>query len=497
MTIRGTLVLVTALGGSSAVADEPPETVVRGPLSPGDGLTVAGRVIGGEAPVDVELWRWDFGAWSRWTAPHEPARASVPSGGAFRFTGLAPGRYSCDFADERMRFGRSARVVDLVRDLSDVDLVVASACRVKGRVVRATKFAEGTVMIRLGESQVRAAPDGSFETPDVLPGDYRLVVQNWLDDSEDGLGNIVRTLPIRIDGVRIVAIDLTRDESVSLTIASSRAGESLEGTWTVDGGSPWDTDLFFRVTPSPDGKALVRRSYPGMFGDAWSASATEFPVAGFARGSHRLRLDATGFATWERDVVVAGPTRVAAEMTALDGEYFTLAERPAFMRVEVRQLRGAWRELVRRDDRRHGLDDPYVPDPHGFLAPGRYEWRAESSDGPPTQARELVVTAARDVVELRPDFQFRSREMRGRLVTASGVPLGGVCLKFAVKSEAGEWRALPTKDTPTKVNTGEFRTSGLGPGRWRVSLDDAGAITLAEFDVADEDVTKELVFRAR
>jgi hypothetical protein len=123
-----------------AAAGDPSDVVVAGPLPADDGLTLSGRVVGGTGTVEVRLQRLEYQA-GMWFPRTDGVTVAVPAGGRFRFDGLAPARYDCDFADERLHLERDERTIDLVRDVTGHDLVVPSNCRVKVRVTRATSHA--------------------------------------------------------------------------------------------------------------------------------------------------------------------------------------------------------------------------------------------------------------------------------------------------------------------------------------------------------------------
>ena len=484
-------------------AGDPPEVVVAGPLSPADGLTLSGRVEGGTAPVEVQIWRYTFdvnGRWSHDLDIEDAKSALVPPGGRFRFTGLVPGRYEFDFGLQRLHWERRDRVLDVVRDVEDQVLTVPSNCRLKGRVTRAFADRKSRATVALGCWGVDVAEDGSFETPDVLPGAYRAVIrESWLEEAGPGeFDAIERSIPVNLEGgVTPLDVTLTPDVPLALSIASSRAGESFVGRFgatsaLVDWESGW-----FRVLGGAAGEPQVQRTRPSFPHGAavWAAPGRVLLLEGLCAGRHRLRLTALGFEPWERDVDVGPRVRVEAQMTALPGQFVEVAHLPDVARVEVRSQRGPWREIAAQDRRLVSMGADYEPTVVEFLAPGRHEWRAESLEGVPTRATEIVITDERTTVQLAPSFAS-GRVLRGRLRSKSGRALAGVRVRLAVR-EDDAWRLLPTKDTRTEEKTGAFEIRGLAAGHWRAQLDDAGAVVLGEFDVADADVTKDFVFRAR
>ena len=484
-----------------ASAEEPAEVVVAGPLSPAEGLTLAGRVDGGSAPVVVQLWRYQFEDTGQWYHRTDAVAATVPPGGRFRFTGLVPARYECDFGDQQLHWERNDRTVDLVRDVQDYVLGVPSNCRVAGHVKAASPDGkQHSLTVSLGCFSVHVGADGSFETPDVLPGDYHVQInESWLAPRRFQMfESIDWTIGVRLEGgVKTLDVTLTPDVPLALVVRSSRAGETFEGRYGADGAFvSWERGWFRALADAsgPAGMQLTQRGFPHGAAE-WLPPTPAAALDGFCAGRNRVRLTALGFAPWERGVDVGQETRVEAVMTALPGQFVQVGALPEVARVEVRPLRGAWREVASCDRRMCDMGADYEPPVVEFLAPGRYEWRADALDGAPTPATELVATDDRTVVKLAPTFAA-GRTLRGRLRTKLGRSLGGVRVRLAVK-EGDAWRFVPTKDTPTNANSGTFETRGLSPGRWRAQLDEAGAVVLGEFDVADADVTRDFVFRAR
>jgi hypothetical protein len=481
-----------------APAGEPAETVVAGPLSAAEGLTLAGRVDGGSGPVDVYVRRYEFEDTGRWGHRTDALTASVPPGGRFRFTGLAPGRYACEFADQQHWFAGPHPDVDLLRDVEDHVLVVPSNCRLRGRVRAAYPDRESSaVRVSLGYFSVTVGADGTYETPDVPPGEYRANFrESWLaEPGPDRFDEIERSIPIRLDGVTTLDMTMTPDVPVALTVRSSRAGETFEGRFGGESALvSWERGWFRALADAsgPAGMQMTRPSFP--HGAAcWTPVQRVLHLDGFGPGRHRLRLTALGFEPWEQGVDVAPAARVDAVMTALPGQFVEVGGLPDVARVEVRTANGVWREITSRDRRMVSMGADYEPTIVEFLPPGRHEWRAESLDGAPTPPHTLEVRDDRAVVKLTPQFAS-GRTVRGHLRSTFGRALRGVRIRFAVR-EGDAWRLVPTKDTPTAETTGAFETRGLSPGRWRAQLDDAGAVLLGEFDVGDEDVARDFVFR--
>jgi hypothetical protein len=491
------LLLAAAAPAASRAEEEQAEQKVVGRLSAKEGLTLAGRVLGGSGPVGVTLWRYEFEDTGRWYHRTDAVRVEVPPGGEYRFSGLAPGRYDCCL-DEKYSFAGFAPDVLLVRDVLDHDLRVPSECRLKGRVTRTRDDAEGWVTVSLGYYDTRVAADGSYETPDVPPGDYvARVRETWPTHSMPRAHESVeRAFAVRLDGVKTLDVALEPDVPIWVSVRSTRRGEEFEGHVGARSDRVRVEQGWFRVVADGDG-TKVRRTRPTFphGADGWSFAADAFLLDGLAPGRNTVLLSALGFAPWEEDVDVDRKKRVEAEMTALRGQFLTAPGLPTVARIETRPARGAWTELTSQDRRMVSMGAAYESPIVGFVAPGRYEWRAESVDGTPTPPAELVVTDARDVVKLQPVFAAGAA-VRGRLATKSGHPLGGVRLRLAVQDGAA-WRVLPTKDTPTGLKSGSFETKGLSPGRWRIALDDACEVVLAEFDVKASDVTKDLVFAPR
>jgi hypothetical protein len=484
-------------------AGDAAEVVVAGPLSEADGLTLGGRVEGGAAPVQVRIWRYVFDVNGRWShdLDVEDARVGVvPPGGRFRFTGLPPGRYECDFGNGQLHWERRERTVELTRDVTDHVLVVPSNCRLKGHVTCAPVASKSRTTVSLGYWDVDVAEDGSFETPDVLPGAYRAGIrESWLAvPGPDVYDAIERSIPVTLGpGTTTLDVTLTPDVPLAVTVRSSRAGESIEGRFGATSGAvDWERG-WFRVVPGDGGATQVQITRPTFphGAAAWGPPGPAFLVGGLCAGRHRLRLTALGFEPWDQGVEARDGARVDVQMTALPGQFLEIADLPEVARVEVRSARGPWREIAAQDRRLVSMGADYEPSVVAFLPPGRHEWRADSLDGAPMPARELVTTDARTTVRLAPTFGT-GRTLRGHLRSKSGSALRGVRVRVAVREEDG-WRLVAAKDTGTDVRTGAFEVRGLSPGHWRAQLDDDGAVVLQEFDVGDADVTRDFRFVPR
>ncbi len=485
-----------ALAASAATASGEDEPEIPR-LSAREGLTLAGRVVGGDKPVLVRLWRYEFEDTGDWYHRTQQKVVTVAPGGEYRFEGLPPGRYGCDFADQKLTFTGGAPDVDLLRDATDRTLTVPTNCRLRGKVLRSRKTAS-RASVSLGYFDVEVAADGSYETPDVAPGDYvARIDESW----ETGtfpreFESVRREIAVHLDGVTTLDVALEPDATIPVAVRSSRDGESFEGRVGARSDRVRVEQGWFRVVVE-GGRALVERTFP-MFphgADGWSGPAGTFALEGLAPGPTVVRLSAIGFAPWEREIVVGPGAHVDAVMNALPGEFVTAPGLPKVARIEIRPARGAWRELVACDRRMVSMGAAYESPIVDFLAPGAYEWRAESLEGAPTTAQPLAVDASRGIVTLAPAFAS-GRTLHGRLTTKSGVALGGVRVRFAVK-DGDAWRFIPTKDAPTDPTSGAFETKGLSPGRWRVQLDEQATVVLGEFDVADADVTRTFAFVPR
>ena len=500
--MRNALVVAAGLAAVAlrATAGDPAEVVVAGPLSPSDGLTLAGRVVGGREPVQVDVWRYEFEDTGRWYHRTEAIALKVAPGGRFRITGLVPGRYECEFGDQKYWFAGPSPNVDLVRDVADRVLTVPSACRLTGHVKAAFPGRKSSVRVSLGYFDVLVQADGSFETPDVPPGDYRARIrESWRANTAfPPFESIERAIPVHLGGgATSIDVALTPDVPIALTVRSSRAGETFEGRYGADSGLvQWERG-WFRALADASGPAGMQHTHPAMLhgAAAWSNVEMTMPVDGLCAGRHLLRLTALGFAPWERGVDVAPDTRVHAEMTPLPGWFIAVEGLPEVARVELRPMRGEWRELASCDRRMTDMGADYQPSIVEFLAPGRYEWRADSLDGVPTESAWIDVTDDRRTLTLKPSFAA-GRTLRGTLRSAGGRALSGVRIRFAVR-EGDAWRLVPSKDTPTAGPMGAFETRGLGAGHWRAQLDAAGEVVLGEFDVGKADVSRAFRFVPR
>jgi hypothetical protein len=482
-----------------AAAGDPSDVVVAGPLPADEGLTLSGRVVGGTGTVEVRLQRREYQA-GMWFPRTDGVTVAVPAGGRFRFDGLAPGRYECDFADQSLRVERDERTVDLIRDVTGHDLVVPSNCRVRGRVKRATSHADARVCVGLGVGEVTAAADGSFETPDVLPGEYRLRVrESWPDDDDpSGSASIERSYPVHLaEGVTERDVVLTPDEDVRVAVGVAgtvERGESPEGRCSAR-SAVVDTEPFWFRADSESGSWSVRRTHASIFGDEWGPRADSFRFDGLPRGRHVLRLEACGFEPWEREIAVDGPTRVEARLVPWPGRFLRATGRQWFERTEFRRPGGTWSEVLVGDRGRIVIDGPYEPPDGTFLAAGAWESRFESRQGVPTAPVALQIAADRSTLSWQPAFVVGS-VLNGHLTTVSGRPLGGVAVHVALRERDG-WRALPTKTATTGSEDGRFQVLGLCRARWRLALDEAGTVVLGEIDVGDADVAHDFTFAPR
>lgn len=484
-----------------ATAGDPAEVLVAGPLAPDEGLTLAGRVVGGTGPVSVLLQRreCESGVWLERT---EGVSVRVAADGRFRFEGLVPGRYDCDFEDQRLHFERNERTVYLVRDVLDHDLVVPSNCRVRGRVKQPASPPVADMRVDLGVFLVLVAADGTFETPDVLPGEYRLRVRGWRPVADDPIGStcIERSYALRLGGgVTERDVDLTPDEDVriAITVSGARPGpDAFEGSCSATSADVATEPFWFRA--KRDGASWsAQRTSAGIFGDEWGTRASTFRVDGLPRGRHVLRLDAPGFEPWTREIDVGGPTRVEARLVPRPGRYLRVEGLPAFERTEFRRPGGAWSEVLVSDHRRIVMDGPYEPPDGLFLAAGAWEWRFESQHAAPMAPVALDVAGDGATLTWRPpEVMSPFLLLNGRLTTPTGKPLGGVAIHVAVR-EGDSWRALPTKTAVTSRTEGRFQLVGLRAGRWRVALDETGSVVLGEFDVADANLTRDFRFVPR
>ena len=197
-----------------------------------------------------------------------------------------------------------------------------------------------------------------------------------------------------------------------------------------------------------------------------------------------MRVEFLGCAPVERLLVVRGPTTLRVVPEPLAGSYVTAAVEAGFWQVEARPADGGepWRALLWRDARTAITHAPVPGETRAFLPPGRYDFRLRSDEHPEATLGPVDVPDTGEELELA--FELRAgAEVRGRVLMADGAGLGGGLLHVSRAGPEG-WERLPAKDAVVrKEEDSAYRVRGLGPGRYRLSLDGEGRRVLKDFEL--------------
>lgn len=284
-----------------------PESAIVGVVVDSEGSPVAGAQVG--------LDGWD---------PRGVVPVHTDSGGAFRLTGLPPGRYRL-VATAAGLTGRSPSSVLLgvAESVSDVVIEVAPAARFVARVVvegSGASCPRGSVT--LSSEQVRGVPrlldrEGVAHFDAVLPGTYRVLV--FCE------GHVSAPFPPQtvsgedIDQTYVVAAGLTLRGHVVDGGGQGVVGAWVRGHGTSQGAAPF----VFDVETSEDGSFVVEGLSVGAYtleataDDGRTSSPMSATMTESGADDVELRFDASG--TLEGIVRTADGDPVAGALVIVGG----------------------------------------------------------------------------------------------------------------------------------------------------------------------------------
>lgn len=487
--------------GRPAVATDggTPEHVVLGLLPAEEGYSVAGTVVGGgTSPVYLQLGRAETDPVCQHGIDWSWRTVELRPGERFRFVGLPPGHYIL-WTDVVGTVSRRIEAFDLFADREGHRFRMPFAC-VKGRIKPTFQTGSKRMFIDLravdgsGSTSIETAPGAEFATSPLVPGRYAAEMW-WMQDT-----SCPWTEPHRWTFVDVGEDGATLDyefapwANARLAVRADGRAETFEGK-VLDLDLPDDAAFRFGVQ-SDGGKTLgTCVLQESAFGAALGAPRALAPFGNLTCGKHRLRFRAPGFEDLDRIVdVVDAKTTIDVALKPIPGT-FVVAEGPGRIFEVFARLEGeaAWRGLFFGDNR--NVPTHTNPDrPRELLAPGKWEFMATSGDLAPSAIKSIELGADHEELVLALEC-VPGHTLHGTLKTPSGVALEDE-ETYVFVQDGDTWRRLRAK-APLIDARGAFEIRGLAAGRYRLAFDDAVKHAFGEFEVADADVTKDFVFRAR
>lgn len=426
----------------------PAEEPVRIVLSPT--ARVSGRALGpDERPVPgahvvlMELRETIRGGFSN-LSPGRIEQAVADEDGTFVFEDVAPGSITLTAtAPRRQRAEIEGLEVRAGQELANVDLVLAPAATIEGRVLsptgRPVPGAEVAVqeagengMAGFARLRTLADGDGVYILDGVPPGPRTLAA------SAEGYRRTVRDLDVKAGG-NAMDFDLETGLEVSGRVVDE-SGAPLAGAQV------W---LHANV-PTPD----TPRAITGADG--------VFRFSGLSEGTFRLRADKEGYTNTSRgqEVTLSGASVTSLEIKLAPGGEITghISGLPFDQLAKVRVFAN-WEGNA-------GRVDPEGNYRISNLRPGDWEVRAVVPDS--ALHAEGKVTLEPGVPEARLDLRFGDGfELRGS-VTKNGGPLAGASVSL---------RRIGGRPLPLNATTdagGVFLLRGLDAGNWELEVAHAG-----------------------
>ncbi|HKV11424.1 MAG TPA: carboxypeptidase-like regulatory domain-containing protein, partial [Thermoanaerobaculia bacterium] len=439
--------------GSSEVprVSLPAEEAVKIVLSPAS--RVSGRALGpDEKPVPgarvvlMEMRETIRGGFSS-QVPGRVDQAVVDEEGGFVFENVAPGSINLSaMAPRRQEAELEGLEVRAGQELANVDLVLAPAATIEGRVLspagRPVPGAEVAVQEAgksgmVGFSRLRAMTDGD--------GVYLL----------DGVPPGPRTLAASAEGYRRTVRDLDVKAGGNALDFDLETGLEVSGRVVDDSGAPLaGAQVWLRANvPTPD----APRAITGADG--------AFRFSGLSEGTFRLTANKAGYTDASRgqEVILSGSSVNSLEIKLAPGGEITghISGLPFDQLSKVRVFAG-WETNA-------GRVDPEGNYRISNLRPGDWDVRAMVSDS--ALHAEGKVTLEPGAPEARLDLRFGGGfELQG-FVTKNGSPLAGASVSL---------RRLGDRPLPLNATTdsgGVFLLRGLEAGNWELEVAHAGGKT--------------------
>ncbi|HSF39273.1 MAG TPA: carboxypeptidase-like regulatory domain-containing protein [Thermoanaerobaculia bacterium] len=432
----------------------PVEAPVRIVLSPAS--RVSGRTLGpDEKPVPgarvmlMEMQEMNRGGRSS-QMPGRFEQTVADEDGAFVFENVAPGSINLSaMAPRRQKAELQGLEVRAGQELANVDLVLAPAATIEGRVLspmgRPIPGAEVVVQEAgergmIGFARLRATADGD--------GIYLL----------DGVPPGPRTLAASAEGYRRTVRDLDVKAGENALDFDLETGLEISGRVVDDSGSPvaGARVSLYPSVPSPD--------MPQMLTGADGV----FRFAGLTEGSFRLSANKAGYAGGRGEAVTLTDSSVTSlEIKLAPGGEITghISGLPFDQLAKVRVFAN-WEGNA-------GRVDPEGNYRISNLRPGEWEVRAVVPDS--ALHAKGMVTLPPGAPEARLDLRFGGGfELRG-FVTRNGSPLPGASVSLR---HLGDRPALPL--TASTDTGGVFVLRGLEAGDWEMEVTHASGKTRHE-----------------
>jgi hypothetical protein len=474
-------------------------------------LAVLSGKIAAEAPGNVNLTLRRLVADERgdWAPAKFTRKATVSAGQEFRFAGLPPCPY--ELTIEADGCDTETRRVDVFADVANVEVRPAPTspqqlATVAGKLTLGFGGALADCKVRLLSGAIDercdVLPDGSFTAAGLRAGPAWAIVDGTrtIDVPVDGAPpqrksvGYRRIVPLTLaPGANPVELRVDSEEEVAAVIRSSTAGETVDGRAVDLDPTPFDpwTRTFRFVWPA-DGKPVCWR-WTTTFGiTQFGPAGAELPLFAWAKGAHKLRVEAAGFEPLEQEVAVAGATRLELTMKPLPGDYARPSIEGAAWWIEEPGADGEWKPIASWDGRIRSSHTGRPPMPAVFLAPGEHLLRGVRVGSAPSAP--LKVQAGEGRVERGVAFVFPTGwTLRGSLRTKSGGSLTGFRAYCFLRQD----EKLERERGHDFVADLDFTVTGLTKGRHVFAFDEKGEHPFAEFDMGEKDVAREFDYKAR
>ena len=452
---------------------------------------------------------------------HERPEQRLAAGQEFQYAGLAPGTYSLEIRCEGCP--EESRRIDVFADVANVEVRPAKTpaseqATVTGKLTLGFDCALADCRVRFLSGPIEMAvwgswiePDGSFAVDGLPPGaawaiiDYERGRDAAFRASSGGPRrsrprtdpNAVvyrRFVPLTLKaGANPIELRLDTDEEVSAVIRSSTAGESVEGRVVDLDPTPYSPRTrAFRFDWPKEGPPRCSRWVPVEGISTFAPAGAELPLFTWAKGLHRVRVEAAGFEPLEQEVTIAGTTRVELTLKPLAGDYVRPSVEGDAWWIEERGADGDWKPIASWESRWRPKDEAPPPVPILFLTPGEHVLRAVRVGSAPSAPQKVQAGEGR--VERGLAFVFpEGRTLRGSLRTSKGDRLYG----FRAYCFSRIDEKLERERGHDFVAGLDFVVTGLTKGRHVLAFDEKGEHPFAEFDMGEKDVTREFVYKAR
>jgi hypothetical protein len=332
--------------------------------------------------------------------------------------------------------------------------------------------------------------------PSAAPGRYRVFVR-WTVETDEWAIHTERTVTVeQTDPPTPIEIRVLPDVEIGLRVEPPEGMQRIAGNVTVVGSPSEDPHVipFVAGRDASGAVTTLRRESAHIFPPPrWHTDEGLLRLDGMPLGSYVLRVEALGCVTVERRVTASAPATVEVALARRPGRVVTANLSSDYYSVEARRAgESAWARVVWQDARVRITHREVPGEREGFLAPGRYEFRAVGDTIADTTAGPI------DVEESGPPLvvTFTVRpgvSITGTVTDAGGAAISGARLHvFRVKEGVGEAGALRLEEKETSVEEGRYAIRGLVAGRYRIAATETGEPLLAEVVVEGADVVRDL-----